>query len=74
MSDSGNVLNDIDILLVDDNGGILDQAKMFLEQENDSFVFETVKDSEEALDLLESEFFDCVVSDYQMPILMVWIC
>ncbi len=55
------------ILLVDDERGLLEQAKIFLERENESFQVETVASAEEALDIFEEEEYDVIVSDYQMP-------
>jgi len=55
------------VLLVDDETAILEQAKIFLQKEVDGLEVETVTSAEKALDLLEENGFDAVVSDYQMP-------
>ncbi len=65
-SDGVGMIGGIKVLLVDDNSGILEQEKIFLE-DIDDFSTIAVESSEEALDLLSDQFFDVVVSDYQMP-------
>lgn len=64
------------ILLLDDEPSILEQAKIFLvleqakiflEREEDALDIDTVSSPEDALELLEDESYDCVVSDYKMP-------
>ncbi len=55
------------ILLVDDEPDILEQAKIFLEKEGDKLIIDTISSAVEALELLEVNHYDCVVSDYQMP-------
>lgn len=55
------------VLLVDDEKSILEQAKIFLENENDRLDVETVTSPEEAFELLNKRSYDAVVSDYQMP-------
>jgi PAS domain S-box-containing protein len=53
-------------LYVDDEPGLLEVAKMFLEQSGD-FSIETIESATGALELLKSEQFDAIISDYQMP-------
>ncbi|OKY78746.1 MAG: Signal transduction histidine kinase containing PAS domain [Candidatus Methanohalarchaeum thermophilum] len=57
----------LDILLIDDDLGFLDLAEDYLEREDGSFVVRTQSSSERALEQIESNSFDCVVCDYQMP-------
>ncbi|WFN33661.1 PAS domain S-box protein [Methanogenium sp. S4BF] len=56
----------IRILLVDDEPALLDIAMLFLEREA-LFSIETAQSGERALELLEADSFDAIVSDYQMP-------
>ncbi len=55
------------VLLVDDEPDILEQAKIFLEKEEERLSVETVASAREALNLLEKNEYDGIVSDYQMP-------
>lgn len=55
------------VLFVDDELDILEQAKIFLEREDDRMVVDTAVSAEEGLEVLEEEEYDAVVSDYQMP-------
>ncbi len=52
---------------MDDEPGILEQAKNFIEKENEKLEVETTASPKKALDMLESGDYDAVVSDYQMP-------
>ncbi|MFA6331842.1 MAG: PAS domain S-box protein [Methanoregula sp.] len=54
------------ILYVDDEPGLLEIGKLFLETDND-FTVDTVTTAPRALSLLESTRYDAIVSDYQMP-------
>jgi len=56
----------IRVLYVDDEPGLLDIGKVFLEQSGD-FTVTTATSAPEAIRLLEQERFDAIVSDYQMP-------
>ena len=56
----------ISVLYVDDAPGLLDLAKIYLEK-NDGFRVTTCEDALRALDLMTTEDFDVIVSDYQMP-------
>ncbi|KXA91116.1 hypothetical protein AKJ63_01900, partial [candidate division MSBL1 archaeon SCGC-AAA259D18] len=53
-------------LLVDDDQEILDQAKLFLEKEDERLKIETTTSAEEGLKLLEEEDFDAAIADYKM--------
>lgn len=57
----------IRVLYVDDDEGLLALTKRFLESSDDGIEVETTDSPRRALRLLESESFDAVVSDYQMP-------
>lgn len=57
----------ISVLLVDEDIEILELTQTFLEREDDALSVETETSVADALDRLESEPFDCVVSDYSMP-------
>ncbi|MEE8355616.1 MAG: response regulator, partial [Candidatus Bathyarchaeia archaeon] len=59
----------IRVLHVDDEETHLEYAKTFLEMADETFHIESVTSPEEALRLLESGTYDCVVSDFQMPIM-----
>jgi len=56
----------IRILLVDDEPALLEISKLFLERDA-QFTTETAQSGEKALELLETDYFDAIVSDYQMP-------
>lgn len=55
------------VLFVDDEEGLLDQAKLFLERMDYDFNIDTVRSAKDALDLLGEEDHDAIISDYQMP-------
>ncbi len=57
----------MDILLVDDEEAVLDQAEIFLKREDDRFDVDTALSVEEALQMYEERDYDIIVSDYQMP-------
>jgi len=54
------------VLYVDDEEGLLEIAKLFLERTGE-FTVETISSARGALDLLASRSFDAIISDYQMP-------
>jgi len=56
----------IRVLYVDDEPGLLDIGKVFLEQSGDLTVT-TATSAPDAIRLLEQERFDAIISDYQMP-------
>lgn len=58
--------NTISILMVDDDPSILDSFKIILEREP-GFVVKTLASGTEALDLLNTQYFDVIISDYAMP-------
>ncbi len=52
--------------MIDDEPSLLDQAKDFLEDKNEDLEIETVLSSKNALELLEKNQYDAVISDYKM--------
>jgi PAS domain S-box-containing protein len=61
------VATDIRILHVEDDAAFAELTATFLQRENDAFSISTAADAEEALDRLDAELFDCILSDYNMP-------
>ncbi|MEA1932416.1 MAG: PAS domain S-box protein [Euryarchaeota archaeon] len=57
----------IQILHVDDESSFLDLTAEFLSQEDDRFEIITETSPADGLDRLDTQTFDCIVSDYQMP-------
>ncbi|MFB6189437.1 MAG: response regulator [Halapricum sp.] len=57
----------ITVLLVDEDTEVLELTQTFLEREDAALDVHTETSAPAALDRLESEPFDCVVSDYSMP-------
>lgn len=55
------------ILIIDDEPDILEQSKIFLENKNNDFQINTESSGIRAIELLEKEDFDVIVSDYKMP-------
>lgn len=55
------------VLMVDDEQSFLDQAEIFLEKQNENFEVVTAPSAKKALESLEDEDFDVIVSDYLMP-------
>jgi PAS domain S-box-containing protein len=58
--------NTISILVIDDDPSVLDSFKIILEREP-GFIVETLATSTEALDLLDTQYFDVIIADYSMP-------
>ncbi len=56
----------IRVLYVDDESDLLELAKLFLEEDGE-FVINTVSSGNQALELLKTERYDTIISDYQMP-------
>jgi PAS domain S-box-containing protein len=56
------------ILYVDDEPMLLELAKIFLERTGD-FRVDTVTSAPAALDILTGTSYDCIISDYQMPVM-----
>ncbi len=55
------------VLFVDDEEGIRDQAKIYLEKEDYISQVETIKTAEESLNAFEEKEIDVIVSDYKLP-------
>jgi PAS domain S-box-containing protein len=58
----------IRVLHVDDEPDFAALAAALMERENERFAVETATSASEGLDRLEAREFDCVVSDYDMPV------
>ena len=54
------------VLYVDDEPGLLEIGKLFLEESRD-FSVTTIDSAAAAISLLIKEQFDAIISDYQMP-------
>jgi PAS domain S-box-containing protein len=54
------------ILVVDDDPAVLDSFKAVLEKEP-GYVVDTISTSSDALELLDTRYFDVIISDYSMP-------
>jgi PAS domain S-box-containing protein len=59
--------DDVHILYVDDNTELTELTKTYLEGSDEAFSVMTATNAVEAIELLQNEEFDCVVSDYDMP-------
>jgi len=59
----------IRVLMVDDNRQFLDVGAMYMEREAEDFEVSVADSAAHALDLLEFNSFDAIISDYQMPVL-----
>lgn len=57
----------MDVLFVDNEPDFLEQAKIFLEREDDRLAVETAVSAEEGLQKLAVNDYDAIVSDYRMP-------
>ena len=58
--------NTTSILVVDDDPAVLESFKAVLEKEP-GYVVDTISTSSEALELLDTRYFDVIISDYSMP-------
>lgn len=58
----------ISVLYVDDEPGLLEVGKLYIERKGE-FVVETVTSAEQALLMIEKGHYDAIVSDYQMPVM-----
>ena len=56
------------VLYVDDEPMLLELAKIFLELTGD-FRVDTLTSAPAALDILDRTSYDCIISDYQMPVM-----
>ncbi|MEF8832190.1 MAG: response regulator, partial [Candidatus Thermoplasmatota archaeon] len=57
----------IKTLLVDDDRSLLSEGKKFLERINEEIEVLTVSSAERALEMIDEEELDVIVSDYKMP-------
>ncbi len=57
----------MEVLLIDDDPSVLEQAKIFLEKEDENLKIITAPSAKKGLKLLQEKEFDVVVSDYGMP-------
>lgn len=60
----------MDIMFVDDEKGIREQAKIFIEKENEDLDIHTFPSAEKALEVFKKDRskFDVIVTDYSMPV------
>jgi CheY-like chemotaxis protein len=58
---------DIDVLLVDEDTEMLDLTETFLQRESDRIRVTTEQSANAAVERVQEEEFDCVVSDLRMP-------
>lgn len=55
------------VLVVDDEPHYLELTKLGLEGQGDCFDVKTASSGREALDIIHSAYFDCIICDYIMP-------
>ncbi|WP_348609655.1 PAS domain S-box protein [Halobaculum rarum] len=55
------------VLHVDDEPSLCEMVGTFLEREDDRISVRTATNADEGLELLSTNEFDCIVSDYEMP-------
>ena len=67
LPDTGSSPDTIRILHLDDDSSITELTHSFLERESEAFDIVTENDPQRALDRVEAERVDCIVSDYDMP-------
>ncbi len=67
LSDEPGIMpDDITILYVDDEPGLLSLGKLFLER-GGQFIVDTITSAPAALSLQNTRKYDAIISDYQMP-------
>lgn len=59
--------SNISILNIDDEPGLLELSKTYLEKENEHFEVDTSISAIDALEKLEKKKYDAIISDYKMP-------
>ncbi|GAB7010206.1 PAS domain S-box protein [Halorubrum trueperi] len=64
MSGMGDLIR---VLHVDDEPSLSDVVGSFLEREDDRISVQTATNADEGLEILSTDSFDCIVSDYDMP-------
>lgn len=55
------------VLFIDDEAGIREQAKIFLERMDERFNVETASDLESALQKLDDNGYDIIIADFLLP-------
>ncbi|NHJ39405.1 MAG: PAS domain S-box protein, partial [Asgard group archaeon] len=60
-------MSKINILLVDDEETILEVSKIYLERLNENYHITAVNSAKKAMDAIENDSYDVIISDYQMP-------
>lgn len=68
MSASANTEQTINILAVDDDESFLTETKLILLTDNKNFKVDTTTSVDEALKHMQTQKYDAIVSDYDMPI------
>ena len=63
----GGKADTVRLLLVDDEYDLAEVTALHLERRREAFDVTVVTDGPAALDVLETETIDCVISDYEMP-------
>ncbi len=66
---SGNEGKRINVLLVDDERDFLELAEKFFQKEKPEIDLDITTSAEDALEMLEENVYDVIVSDYDMPIM-----
>ena len=56
------------VLYVDDEPGLLEIGKLFLEEDG-QFIVDTISSATDALALLDTKVYDAIISDYHMPVM-----
>lgn len=59
--------DEINVLFVDDEKGILEQGKVFLEEKG--LAVDVAESAKEALDSFDEKEYEAIISDYQMPVM-----
>ncbi len=57
----------MDLILIDDNPDLIEQASIYLQREDERFNIHTTTSPINAFNKIKDQDFDVVVSDYQMP-------
>lgn len=58
--------NNLRVLFIDDEPALLDQAKIFLEKEDERIEVDTTNSAERGLEMINDESYAAVVSDYRL--------
>ncbi|EMA69122.1 multi-sensor signal transduction histidine kinase [Halorubrum aidingense JCM 13560] len=66
-ADATTIPDTVSVLLVDDEPGFADTAASVIEKRDDRFDVTPATDAASAFGALETDAFDCIVSDYEMP-------